>query len=71
MRPPAGSARSITSFAKYSSRSRSETPALVRACGLPLLSLPCNLGYARALQTGLRYALERGLIGNPAEQSGG
>ncbi|MBI5878067.1 MAG: glycosyltransferase family 2 protein [Chloroflexi bacterium] len=36
------------------------TPALVRAHGVPLLSLPCNLGYARALQTGLRYALERG-----------
>jgi hypothetical protein len=35
-----------------------DATALVAAqCGAPVLRLPCNLGYARAVQTGLKYAL--------------
>jgi glycosyltransferase involved in cell wall biosynthesis len=39
--------------------STDETARIVRALRVPLLSLPCNLGYARALQTGLRYAAQK------------
>lgn len=37
--------------------SSDDTALVVSRCGAPLLKLPCNLGYARAIQTGLRYAI--------------
>lgn len=40
--------------------STDDTARIVRELAVPLLSLPCNLGYARALQTGLRYAVHKG-----------
>jgi len=40
--------------------STDDTARIVRTLAVPLLSLPCNLGYARALQTGLRYAVQKG-----------
>jgi len=36
------------------------TEAAARAAGVPVLSLPINLGVGAALQTGFRYALEEG-----------
>ena len=36
------------------------TAAAARAAGVPVLVLPVNLGVGGALQTGFRYALERG-----------
>jgi len=40
--------------------STDQTAQIVREMGVPQLRLPCNLGYARALQTGLRFAVQRG-----------
>jgi glycosyltransferase involved in cell wall biosynthesis len=40
--------------------STDETPALARQCGIKLTSLPFNLGYGVAVQTGLIYAVESG-----------
>jgi glycosyltransferase involved in cell wall biosynthesis len=40
--------------------SRDATGQIVTHLGERLLSLPCNLGYGRALQTGIKYALMRG-----------
>lgn len=37
-----------------------ETAAVARAGGAQVVSLPCNLGYGGAVQTGFRYALEQG-----------
>ncbi len=36
------------------------TAALARARGCPVVQLPCNLGIGGAMQTGYRYAWERG-----------
>ncbi|UCD58540.1 MAG: glycosyltransferase family 2 protein [Candidatus Hydrogenedentota bacterium] len=40
--------------------SSDDTAAVVSRCGVPVLRLPCNLGYARAVQTGIKYALKKG-----------
>jgi glycosyltransferase involved in cell wall biosynthesis len=40
--------------------SRDGTAQAARAAGVPVLVLPVNLGVGAALQTGFRYALERG-----------
>jgi glycosyltransferase involved in cell wall biosynthesis len=40
--------------------SRDRTPEVAREAGLPLLRHPVNLGVGAALQTGFRYAVERG-----------
>jgi hypothetical protein len=40
--------------------SRDRTSQVARASGVPTLVLPVNLGVGAALQTGFRYALERG-----------
>lgn len=40
--------------------SRDATGAIVAAARVPQLVLPCNLGYGRAVQTGLRYGVRRG-----------
>jgi glycosyltransferase involved in cell wall biosynthesis len=40
--------------------SKDATGDIVAALGEKQLRLPCNLGYGRALQTGLRYSLRRG-----------
>lgn len=40
--------------------SSDRTAAAARAAGVPVLVLPVNLGVGAALQTGFRYALERG-----------
>jgi len=40
--------------------SRDATERIVTHLGERVLSLPCNLGYGRALQAGIRYALLRG-----------
>ena len=40
--------------------STDETPALARQCGVKFSSLPFNLGYGVAVQTGLIYAVEAG-----------
>ncbi|MFO7964784.1 MAG: glycosyltransferase family 2 protein [Desulfobacterales bacterium] len=40
--------------------SKDDTGEIVAALGEKQLLLPCNLGYGRALQTGLRYALLKG-----------
>jgi glycosyltransferase involved in cell wall biosynthesis len=40
--------------------SRDTTERIVTQLGERVLSLPCNLGYGRALQVGMRYALLRG-----------
>jgi len=40
--------------------SRDRTARVARAAGVPTLVLPVNLGVGAALQTGFRYALERG-----------
>lgn len=40
--------------------SRDGTPAVVRALGERHLELLCNVGYGRAVQTGLEYAMRRG-----------
>jgi len=40
--------------------SRDATSAVARACGVPVLRHPVNLGVGGALQTGFRYAIERG-----------
>jgi len=40
--------------------SKDATGDVVRALGEKQLELPCNLGYGRALQTGLKYSLLRG-----------
>jgi glycosyltransferase involved in cell wall biosynthesis len=39
--------------------SSDDTVAGVRGAGVKLCSLPCNLGYPKALSTGLRYGLDR------------
>ncbi len=36
------------------------TALIASECGAKLLRLPCNLGYARAVQTGLKFALDKG-----------
>ena len=40
--------------------SRDGTAQVVAQLGEAQIRLPCNLGYGHALQTGMRYALERG-----------
>jgi len=40
--------------------SHDATSAVARACGVPVLRHPVNLGVGGALQTGFRYAIERG-----------
>ncbi|MFH1084371.1 MAG: glycosyltransferase family 2 protein [Chloroflexota bacterium] len=40
--------------------SSDETPAVARQLGAQVISLPCNLGYGGAVQTGFKYAAERG-----------
>ncbi|OQA41901.1 MAG: Undecaprenyl-phosphate mannosyltransferase [Chloroflexi bacterium ADurb.Bin325] len=40
--------------------SRDATPALAAAHGVAVVSLPANLGYGGAVQTGFRYAVRRG-----------
>ncbi|MGC8839019.1 MAG: glycosyltransferase family 2 protein [Anaerolineae bacterium] len=40
--------------------SRDDTAARARARGAVVLRHPCNLGYGGAVQTGFRYAVERG-----------
>lgn len=40
--------------------SSDDTALVASQSGAPLLRLPCNLGYARAVQTGLKYALNKG-----------
>ena len=40
--------------------STDETAAVARAAGATVVSLPCNLGYGGAVQTGFKYAVERG-----------
>ena len=37
--------------------STDNTADVVAELGIPQIRLPCNLGYARAVQTGLRYAV--------------
>ena len=37
--------------------STDNTGDVVAELGIPQIRLPCNLGYARAVQTGLRYAV--------------
>lgn len=37
--------------------SSDDTALIASGCGAKLLRLPCNLGYARAVQTGLKYAM--------------
>jgi glycosyltransferase involved in cell wall biosynthesis len=41
-------------------RAKDGTAEIVAAMGEKQLRLPCNLGYGYAVQTGLKYALERG-----------
>jgi hypothetical protein len=36
------------------------TPQVAAQCGAHVVSLPCNLGYGGAVQTGFKYAVERG-----------
>ena len=40
--------------------STDDTAAVARGKGARVVSLPCNLGYGGAVQTGFRYAVERG-----------
>ena len=40
--------------------SRDNTAAVARRFGATVISLPCNLGYGAAVQTGFRYAVEHG-----------
>lgn len=40
--------------------SSDDTARVARAQGVSLLRLPCNLGYARAVQTGIKYARMKG-----------
>jgi glycosyltransferase involved in cell wall biosynthesis len=40
--------------------STDETALLAKRLGAQVVSLPCNLGYGGAVQTGFRYAVERG-----------
>lgn len=40
--------------------SRDETAAVAAALGLDVVSLPCNLGYGGAVQTGFKFAVEGG-----------
>lgn len=40
--------------------SSDDTAHAAAQCGASVLQLPCNLGYARAVQTGLKYALRGG-----------
>jgi glycosyltransferase involved in cell wall biosynthesis len=39
--------------------SSDDTALAVSQCETPLLRLPCNLGYARAVQTGIKYAMKK------------
>ena len=41
-------------------RSTDDTAAVAARLGATVVSLPCNLGYGGAVQTGFRYATERG-----------
>ncbi len=41
-------------------RSTDDTAAVAARLGAKVVSLPCNLGYGGAVQTGFRYATERG-----------
>lgn len=40
--------------------SQDETATVAGQAGVQIVSLPCNLGYGGAVQTGFKYALERG-----------
>ena len=40
--------------------STDDTAAVARAAGATVVSLPCNLGYGGAVQTGFKYAVEHG-----------
>lgn len=40
--------------------STDDTAAVARSLGATVVSLPCNLGYGGAVQTGFKYAVERG-----------
>ena len=40
--------------------SSDNTAEVARAAGATVISLPCNLGYGGAVQTGFRYAIEHG-----------
>ncbi|MBN1400121.1 MAG: glycosyltransferase family 2 protein [Anaerolineae bacterium] len=40
--------------------SSDDTASVARAWGAHVVSLPCNLGYGGAIQTGFKYAVERG-----------
>jgi len=40
--------------------STDDTAAVARRRGAEVVRLPCNLGYGGAVQTGFRYAVERG-----------
>ncbi len=40
--------------------STDHTATVARELGVEVVSLPCNLGYGGAVQTGFKYALERG-----------
>lgn len=40
--------------------SSDDTPALAEETGATVLNLPCNIGYGGALQTGFRFAAQRG-----------
>ena len=40
--------------------SQDDTAAVARCSGATVVSLPCNLGYGGAVQTGYRYAIEQG-----------
>ncbi|MBI4832710.1 MAG: glycosyltransferase family 2 protein [Candidatus Lindowbacteria bacterium] len=40
--------------------STDDTAHIVSDLGVPTIKLPCNLGYARAIQTGMKYALRKG-----------
>ena len=41
-------------------RSSDRTPEIAAAAGAEVVTLPCNLGYGGAVQTGFKYALARG-----------
>jgi glycosyltransferase involved in cell wall biosynthesis len=40
--------------------SSDETPAIAAQLGAIVVTLPCNLGYGGAVQTGFKYAVENG-----------
>ena len=40
--------------------SQDETAVVAHRCGATVVSLPCNLGYGGAVQTGYRYAIAKG-----------